>query len=118
MSYLYLLCAFILNASGNIFLKLGASRGFDFTELSPVYLFTHNWQFIVGCVLFILNVPFYFLALKHTPISVAYPVMVIMSFILINTYAYFFLKESISAYQLGGYLFVLIGLILIFYPTK
>lgn len=113
MFYIYLIIAFVLNASGNIFLKLGSQQGFSIPSFSPIVLLTSNWQFILGCLLFILNVPFYFLALKHIPLSVAYPVMVGMSFLLVNTSAFFLFKESLNGLQVLGYMCMVVGIILV-----
>lgn len=113
MPYFLLFCAFVLNSTANLLLKLGSKRGFDLADISPNVLVYHNWQFIMGCLLFLLNVPFYFLALKSLPLSVAYPAMVIMSFILVNFLAYFFLKETVNLYQFVGYVFLIGGLLMV-----
>lgn len=118
MPYLYIALAFSFNAVANIFLKLGSRSGFNLSSFSPIDLVSHNWQFILGCLLFVANVPFYFLALRSLPISVAYPVMVVMSFVIINAYAFTFLKEEIVFAQVVGYVFLVIGLILVVAYTK
>lgn len=113
MFYVYLIVAFILNASGNIFLKLGSRHGFVIEPFTLYSLLISNWQFIVGCVLFVLNVPFYFLALKYIPLSVAYPVMVGMSFLLVNVSAFFLFKEPLHLLQIVGYVCMVVGIILV-----
>jgi len=113
MFYIYLIIAFVLNASGNIFLKLGSQQGFSISSFSPIVLLTSNWQFIIGCLLFVLNVPFYFLALKNIPLSTAYPVMVGMSFLIVNTTAFFLFKESVNMLQIVGYVCMVVGIILV-----
>ena len=113
MFYIYLIIAFVLNASGNIFLKLGSQQGFSIPSFSPIVLLTSNWQFIIGCLLFVLNVPFYFLALKNIPLSTAYPVMVGMSFLIVNTTAFFLFKESVNMLQIVGYVCMVVGIILV-----
>jgi multidrug transporter EmrE-like cation transporter len=106
-------CAFVLNASGNIFLKLGSRKGFNLSSLSPTTLFMSNWQFILGCFLFVLNVPFYFIALRNMSLSVAYPIMVGMSFIIVNGAAFFLFKESLHLLQILGYVCMVGGIILV-----
>lgn len=113
MPYFLLFCAFVLNSTANLLLKLGSQKGFDFADFSLGVLISHNWQFVVGCVLFVANVPFYFLSLKFLPLAVAYPVMVIMSFILVNILAYIFLKETINFSQYIGYGLLIIGLLMV-----
>ena len=49
---------------------------------------------LTGLFCFSINVIFYFLALRSIPLSVAYPLMTIFSFLLINGYAIFGLKEN------------------------
>ncbi len=113
MAYLYLISAFILNASANIFLKLGAEKGFDFSSFSPILLVSRNTYFLVGCALFVCNVPLYFLSLKTLPLSFAYPIMVIMSFVLVSLYATFVLKEPLSLLTIVGYMCMFFGLVLV-----
>lgn len=118
MSYLYLILAFLLNASGNILLKTGASKGF-YTDIFPLGVFLkNNFYLILGFLLFVLNAFFYFLALKNVPISLAYPVMVTMSLILIGGYAFLFAGETFSYYQLVGYSLIILGVAITFIHTK
>lgn len=118
MQYLYLSIAFLLNASANILLKLQSEKGFVFKGLKWYELITNNWIFLTGIFLFAINVVFYFLALKNIQLSVAYPVMVIMSFLLINSYAFFFIGEKINFMQFIGYILLIIGILLIFNFAK
>ena len=115
MAYIYLICAFTLNAIANILLKVGSEKGIVLLSYSPILFFKNNWPFLLGLSLFVLNVIFYFLALRVTPLSVAYPVMVIMSFLIINLYAYFFLGEKITSMQFVGYVMIVLGIILVFF---
>ncbi|HUO56406.1 MAG TPA: hypothetical protein VMU27_03165 [Candidatus Paceibacterota bacterium] len=112
MAYLYLTLAFTFNAVANILLKAGSSRGItlDGPLLSLIAL---NWQAILGCALFAVNILFYFLALRSLPLSVAYPIMVGMSFIIVNSYAFLELREGIGAMQLVGYALLIMGLSLV-----
>ena len=112
MAYVYLLIAFSLNAVANILLKLGSQKGL-ITNVPFQSLILTNWQFVLGVMLFAVNVFFYFLALRALPISVAYPIMVVMSFILINVYALLFLSEGLSLVQLAGYVLIVAGLVLV-----
>ncbi|MCX6703318.1 MAG: SMR family transporter [Candidatus Zambryskibacteria bacterium] len=113
MAYIYLICAFILNASGNIFLKLGSRQGLNFSSFVPTVFLFSNWQFVLGCVLFVLNVPLYFLALRNIELSTAYPIMVGMSFLIVNSTAFFLFKESVSVLQILGYVCMVVGIILV-----
>ncbi len=112
MAYFFLSAAFILNAAANILLKIGATRGLSMSG-SLLTLVTSNWQALLGLTLFASNVLFYFLALRALPLSVAYPVMVAMSFFLINGFALLFLHEQSSFLQIAGYVCILMGIILV-----
>lgn len=117
--FLYLIIAFSLNSIANILLKLKAKQGgFELSDLSFWSLISNNFLFLAGIFLFAVNVVFYFLALRSVPLSTAYPVMTIMSFLIINSYAYFFIGEEIGIMQIVGYLFIIIGIIFIFYFSK
>jgi multidrug transporter EmrE-like cation transporter len=113
VAYLYLILAFTLNALGNIFLKLGALRGLTLDNTAISTLLSMNWQLLLGVCLFGINILFYFLALRALPLSVAYPVMIAASFLIINGYAYFGLHEPITPVELLGYGLILGGLVLI-----
>lgn len=115
MSFVYLILAFILNGAANVLLKVSALRGVDLGSYNPVVLITKNYLLVGGLVLFASNVVFYYLALRAMPVSIAYPVMVVMSFLIINSYAVWGIGESISVGQMVGYALLVLGLILIFY---
>ena len=74
MDYLYLILAFTLNAVANILLKIGSEFGVKIT----------NYYLFAGIALFAINIIFYFLALKNLALSTAYPIMIVMSFLIIN----------------------------------
>lgn len=101
----YLFLAFTLNALANVLLKVGALNASIFFK-SPAAL--------LGVFLFAMNLFFYFLALKTVPLSTAYPIMVIMSFLIINGFAFFYFHESIHAVQIVGYGLIVVGLLLVF----
>ncbi len=103
MDYLYLILAFTLNAVANILLKIGSEFGVKIT----------NYYLFAGIALFAINIIFYFLALKNLALSTAYPIMIVMSFLIINSYAYFGFHEKISLFQIIGYILIITGLILV-----
>jgi multidrug transporter EmrE-like cation transporter len=113
MAYLFLSIAFTLNAAANILLKLGSVRGLDLTPPSLFRLLSNNWELLAGVVLFALNIVFYYLALRGLPLSISYPVMVTMGFIIVNGYAFFALHESVTALSVVGYALMVIGLIMV-----
>src|SRR3989338_8448065 len=95
MPYLFLFLAFTCNAAANIILKLAATSGFSFGgflrgEWSLAHLYAG-----VAAALFALNLGFYLVALQKIPLSVGYPVMIGMTFV-ITTGAAFPFAERIS----------------------
>lgn len=114
MGFLYLAIAFITNAVANVLLKVGADKGvtLDWSLGLPKLLSLHSYL-ILGVALFAINVLFYIAALRMLPLSVAYPVMVGMSFIIANATAFIFLQEGISWQQVIGYALILGGITLV-----
>ncbi len=112
MYILFLIIAFILNGTANVLLKAGAQKGIVFNGFS-LSIITSNYLFIIGLFCFALNALFYFLALRSMPISVAYPIMVGASFLIINSFALLQFGEKISPLQIVGYGFLIIGIIMI-----
>lgn len=113
MQYFFLGAAVVCNIVANIGMKLAAQQGFDFSADSPIEFFKRNWITIASLMLYALNALFYYLSLKHLPLSVVYPVIITLGFAAINIFAFLWLKEQITAWQIVGYAFVLIGTALI-----
>ncbi len=112
MAYLYLALAFTLNSIANILLKLGAERVLSFSG-GLFAIIQANWQVLLGLTIFATNIIFYFLALRALPLSVAYPVMVVMGFLIVNSYALIMLHEPITVGQYIGYVLIIVGLTLV-----
>lgn len=102
MGWIFLVCAFVLNSAGGFLLKLAAAReGF----LSVT--------FIAGITCFAINVLFYFAALRMLPLSVAAPIMVSMTLIIVATLSLIFLGETLTTVQYVGYACVILGVVLV-----
>lgn len=114
MAYLALILAFVANAVANVLLKVGADRGLslDFSQGLGKLLLA-NAYLIGGVALFAVNVVFYVIALRSLPLTLAYPVMVGMSFLIASSLAVFYLHESLGWPHLLGYLLILLGATLI-----
>lgn len=111
MPYIFLALAFCFNAAANILLKVAAMRGFSFASF-----FHGQWgsaHFIAaGAVaLFGANLICYLIALEQLPLSVAYPVMIGMTF-LITIGVAVTLGEHITSLRLAGCLLIIAGLVL------
>lgn len=116
MGPLFLFIALVLNASGNICMKLGANKldigsgmGF-FTVASKVLT---NYILIIGVILFALNIVFYVLALTKMNLSAAYPVMTTGGFLIITLFSYFYLREPFTTSQVIGILLMAAGIVLV-----
>lgn len=118
MSYLFLILAFILNSAANILLKIGSGQGIILDSFNPFFLVKNNIYLILGFIFFVLNALFYFFALKNIPLSLAYPIMVTMSLILIGSYASIFLGEQFTIYHILGYGLIILGVVVTFLNTN
>lgn len=103
MATIYILIGLTLNAAGNIFLKIASPKGIHITNM-------FMW---LGLMCFGLNAVFYFLALKHLPISIAYPSLVVGSFFIIGFAGFIYFKEIITIGQIAGYVLIALGIILV-----
>jgi|SRR3989344_2373833 len=116
MPYLFLFLAFTCNAAANIILKLAATSGFSFGgflrgEWSLAHLYAG-----VAAALFALNLGFYLVALQKIPLSVGYPVMIGMTFV-ITTGAALALGERMTVLHAVGLALVFLGVFLIVRAT-
>lgn len=111
MNYLFLVLAFITNGAANVLLKMGADRGVSL-DMSQgiVRLLAAHAHLLAGLALFAVNVVLYVIALRSFPLSVAYPIMVGMSFVVANIGAVLFLHEPVSWQHLLGYALILSGI--------
>ncbi|MDZ4284813.1 MAG: hypothetical protein U1A28_03240, partial [Patescibacteria group bacterium] len=89
MAYLFLTLAFALNAAANILLKVAASRGFSFGELLRGNVTIAHGIAALASVLFVANLGAYLVALSRIPLSVGYPIMIGMTFVIVTASALF-----------------------------
>lgn len=110
MSILSLIIAFVMNSVGTVLVKVHALRGFRLsTDIREVL--TGNAFFIAALAAFAVNLVAYAIALKRMPLSVAYPVMVVASFVLVNGFSHYYFKEEIAGMQIAGYALILVGIV-------
>lgn len=119
MGYALLFIAAVLNSVASVFLKIGAERGpvISLSDGFPAFL-GGNIYLIGGLALFALNVIFYVFALRALPLSVAYPIMIAMSFIIVGSLSYFFFSESFSFFKIVGYFVILFGIVIVVMSTS
>lgn len=116
MAYVFLIGAFLLNSTANILLKRGALNGIRF-DVSLTEFFHMNIMLILGFAAFALNALLYFLALRTLPITIAYPVMVGMSFLIIALAGVMYFGETLSTIHIVGYVLLAAGIAVLLYAS-
>jgi multidrug transporter EmrE-like cation transporter len=111
---IFLTVAIVFNGVANILMKKGMSEeqtGADAVSIIKHYL--TSWPIILGLGLFALNVIAYTQALARIPLSVAYPVMVSLTGLIVITGSILMFKESINWLQWIGFALIIGGVILV-----
>jgi len=114
IAYIFLAIALVLNAAANILIKYSTTRTAAAGELAPglaglmqTYL---NWPFLLGITCFGLNLLAYTQALKKLPLSMAYPMMITVGYLLILVVSWFIFQERLTMVKYIGAGLMLIGL--------
>ena len=108
--YSLLAIAILFNGTANILMKSGMKDAPAFSDKSGMV--THyltSWPLVVGLVLFALNVIAWTQALSKLPLSVAYPIMVSMTLLIVIMGSALLFKESISWIQWVGFVLIVVG---------
>lgn len=112
-AWLYLALGKLLNASANFMVKLGSARP---TEDSPVGLvksaLTNGWV-LAGMAAFVLAFLMYAKALHTLPLTIAYPVMTAVGFILLVGASTVLLHQAVNWSVIIGGLLVVGGIVVI-----
>jgi multidrug transporter EmrE-like cation transporter len=115
--YGLLAVALVFNAVANILMKAGmrnAPEGLGAVGMIKHYL--TSWPVIVGLLLFALNVIAYTQALTKLPLSVAYPIMTSLGFLIVVSASAYFFKETITWVQGVGFALIVVGVICVARP--
>ncbi|WP_437319557.1 DMT family transporter [Sorangium sp. So ce385] len=116
--YLFLIIALLFNATANILMKLASRRVPPMEGLSLVdkaLALATNYHLVLGLVLFASNILFYVLALKRINLSVAYPIMSSGGFLIISVFSVYYLRETLTAVQIGGIVLIAAGIAMVAY---
>lgn len=114
MHFILLGCAIVFNATANILMKLGAQRIGPLTSTgAAIQAFLINPFIWGGLASFGLALIFYTYVLTKMNLSVAYPLMTALGFLIVVTFSAFYLQESIHPPQILGLVLVIGGLYLI-----
>ena len=110
--YALLGVAIVFNSAANILMKAGMQNPPPGTELAATAKhYVTSVPLMVGLVLFALNVIAWTQALSRLSLSIAYPIMVSLTLLLVTSGAMVFFKESMSWIQWVGYALIIAGII-------
>ena len=112
--YSLLAIAVIFNGVANVLMKAGMRNAPDVSGAGAIIKhYLHSWPVMVGLVLFALNVIAYTQALSKIPLSVAYPIMVSLTGVIVISGSMVLFKEEISWIQWLGFALIIGGVICI-----
>ena len=104
--------AVLFNGAANVLMKKGmVGADPDAGAASMVRHYATSWPVILGLVLFAVNVVAYTQALARLPLSVAYPIMVALTGLIVITGSHILFKESIGWIQWIGYALIVVGVV-------
>jgi multidrug transporter EmrE-like cation transporter len=109
MNWIILGVAIFLNALANVLIKIGVmDKGVKFNMEMPIAVITT--PAIVGGILsFVFALAAYGYVLSKMNLSIAYPLMTSIGFMIVILASWLILKESITPVQVMGFLFILSG---------
>jgi multidrug transporter EmrE-like cation transporter len=110
MSYIILILAITFNAVANILMKVGMLRERPATNLMSVIISVIlNPVLIGGIICFALGLAAYCYVLTKLNLSVAYPIMTSVGYVIVIIASWLFLKETITVIQVAGFAFIIAG---------
>ena len=110
--YILLAVAVLFNGVANVLMKIGmkdapAAAGVG----GAIKHYLHSWPVMLGLALFALNVIAYTQALSKIPLSIAYPIMVSLTGVIVIVGSLLFFKEIIGGVQWLGFALIIAGVI-------
>ena len=110
--YILLAIAVLFNGIANVLMKVGMKDAPTAPgAVDAIKHYLHSWPVMAGLVLFALNVIAYTQALSKIPLSIAYPVMVSLTGVIVITGSMLFFKEEIGGIQWLGFVLIIAGVI-------
>lgn len=112
--FILLAVAVIFNGVANVLMKkgmLGTESHEGLGDAIKHYL--TSWPILLGLTLFAFNVIAYTQSLSRIPLSVAYPIMVSLTGLIVIGGSLVLFKETISNYQWMGFALIIGGVILV-----
>jgi multidrug transporter EmrE-like cation transporter len=110
MSYIILILAITFNAIANILMKVGMLKEKPASNL--MIFFTDmllNPVLIAGMICFALGLAAYCYVLTKLNLSIAYPIMTSVGYVIVIIASWLFLKETITVVQVAGFAFIIAG---------
>lgn len=104
--YIIMLGATIFGASGSLLLKMGSNK------VQNIKSVISNKTIIIGLVLFTLSTFLVVISLKFGELSEIFP-MTALTYVWVAVLSNQFLKEKIGKIKAAGFLFIIIGILLI-----
>jgi len=109
-TYVILGLAIIFNAMANILMKIGMLRVDDNSDIFHMAFKSITQPPVpFGIISFILALICYLYVLSKLNLSIAYPIMTSMGFLIVILASWAFLKESITIIQVTGLVLIVIG---------
>jgi len=115
MTYVFLLIALTSNALANISIKLGMKQftGGLSDVLARPWSFVMNTYLLTGLILFGTALMFYALVLSRMNLSMAYPIMTSLGFVIVVGFSVWGLNEQLFWWQWLGIGIILFGVLLL-----
>lgn len=116
MTMIILGIAIVLNAAANILIKLGMKDAPDLQSVSLGVYFSHfitNIYVLSGIVSFGLALLTYSYVLSKINLSVAYPIMTSVGFIIVVLFSVLYLSERLIPLQILGIVLIIAGVWLV-----
>ncbi len=108
----FLAVAVVFNGVANVLMKLGMKDAPQVAGASGLIRhYLHSWPVMLGLFLFALNVLAYTQALTKIPLSVAYPIMVSLTGVIVIASSAVLFKEEITLVQWVGFALIVGGVI-------
>jgi multidrug transporter EmrE-like cation transporter len=117
-AFVFLAAALTLNALANVLIKFTMGReprpivnvqGTALAALAPFL----TWSYLLGLFCFAANLVCYSIALKRLKLSLAYPLMVSLGYIVILAFQWFLFQERLTGVQYAGVGLILAGVWLV-----
>lgn len=110
--YVLLGVAILFNGVANVLMKKGMANAPQAEgAMGMIKHYLTSWPVVVGLCLFAVNVVAYTQALARIPLSVAYPIMVSLTGLIVISGSMVLFKETIGWIQWMGYGLIIVGVV-------